>query len=46
MQVEGDVAVDQDVRPEDLLVIDRSQAAQDDSLVVAAIAGALQILRV
>ena len=46
MRVEGDMATDQEVQPGDLLVVDRSQAAQDGSLVVAAIAGALQILRV
>lgn len=46
MQVKGDMAADQEVQPGDLLVVDRSQAAQDGSLVVAAIAGSLQVLRV
>jgi DNA polymerase V len=46
MGVEGDMAVGQDVQPGDLLVVDRSQTAQDSSLVVAAIAGNLQVLRV
>jgi DNA polymerase V len=46
MRVEGDMAVGQDVQPGDLLVVDRSQPAQDGSLVVAAISGALQVLRV
>jgi DNA polymerase V len=45
MRVEGDMAADQEVQPGDLLVIDRSVLAQDGSLVVAAIAGALQVLR-
>ena len=36
MQFEGDIAAGQDVQLGDLLVVDRSQAAQDDSLVVAA----------
>lgn len=38
MRVEGDMAAGQDVQPGDLLVVDRSQTAQDDSLVVAAMA--------
>ena len=46
MRVEGDMAADQEVKPGDLLVVDRSVGAQDGSLVVAAIAGALQVLRV
>ena len=46
MRVEGDMAADQGVQPGDLLVVDRSQTAQDGSLVVAAIAGVLQVLRV
>ncbi len=46
MRVEGDMVVGQDVHPGDLLVVDRSQAAQDGSLVVAAIAGTLQVLHV
>jgi DNA polymerase V len=46
MRVEGDMAADQEVQPGDLLVVDRSQVAQDGSLVVAAIAGSLQVLRV
>lgn len=46
MRVEGDMATGQEVQPGDLLVVDRSQTAQDGSLVVAAIAGALQVLRV
>jgi hypothetical protein len=45
MRVEGDRAADQEVQPGDLLVVDRSQPAQEGSLVVAAIAGALQVLR-
>jgi DNA polymerase V len=46
MRVEGDMAADQDVQSGDLLVVDRSQPAQDGSLVVAAISGTLQVLRV
>jgi DNA polymerase V len=46
MRVEGDMAADQEVQPGDLLVVDRSQVAQDGSLVVAAIADSLQVLRV
>ena len=38
MRVKGDMAADQEVQPGDLLVVDRSQAAQDGSLVVAALA--------
>ena len=45
MRVEGDMVAGQDVQPGDLLVVDRSQTAQDGSLVVAAIAGMLQVLR-
>jgi DNA polymerase V len=45
MRVEGDGAADQDVQPGDLLVVDRSVVAQDGSLVVAVVAGSLQILR-
>jgi DNA polymerase V len=45
MRVEGDMVADQEVQPGDLLVVDRSQTAQDGSLVVAAIAGSLQVLR-
>ncbi|MGG6241593.1 S24 family peptidase [Nodosilinea sp. AN01ver1] len=45
MRVEGDMAADHEVQPGDLLVVDRAQTAQDGSLVVAAIAGALQVLR-
>ncbi len=45
MRVEGDMVAGQEVQPGDLLVIDRSVAAQGGSLVVAAIAGALQVLR-
>lgn len=39
------MAADQEVQPGDLLVVDRAQTAQDGSLVVAAIAGVLQVLR-
>jgi len=46
MRVEGDMVAGQAVQPGDLLVVDRSLVAQDGSLVVAAIAGTLQILRV
>jgi DNA polymerase V len=46
MRVEGDMVVGQDVQPGDLLVVNRSQTAKDGSLVVAAIAGTLQVLRV
>ena len=47
MRVEGDmVPADQEVQPGDLLVVDRSQTTQDGSLVVAAIAGTLQVLRI
>ncbi|MEA5449695.1 S24 family peptidase [Leptolyngbya sp. CCNP1308] len=46
MRVEGDMVADQEVQPGDLLVVDRSQTAQDSSLVVAAIAGSLQVLKV
>ncbi|MGF1569590.1 MAG: S24 family peptidase [Nodosilinea sp.] len=46
MRVEGDMAADQEVQPGDLLVVDRSQNAHDGSLVVAVIAGSLQVLRV
>ena len=46
MRVEGDMAADQEVQPGDLLLVDRSQTVQDGALVVAAIAGSLQVLRV
>jgi DNA polymerase V len=46
MRVEGDMAVGQEIQPGDLLVVDRSQVAQDGSLVVAAISGALCVLRI
>ncbi|MBE9109880.1 DNA repair protein [Nodosilinea sp. LEGE 07298] len=46
MRVEGDMATGPDVQPGDLLIVDRAQVAQDGSLVVAAIACSLQVLRV
>ncbi len=46
MRVEGEMVTDQDVQPGDLLLVDRSQMPQDNSLVVAVIAGTLQVLRV
>ena len=46
MRVEGDMVAGQAVQPGDLLVVDRSLVAQDGSLVVAAIAGTLQVLHV
>jgi DNA polymerase V len=46
MRVEGDLQPNHDVQKGDLLVVDRSLTAQDQSLVVAAIEGQLQVLRV
>jgi DNA polymerase V len=45
MAVDGEIQTDGDVQAGDLLVVDRSQAAQDGSLVVAAIEGELTVLR-
>jgi DNA polymerase V len=46
MQVEGEVVADAEVSPGDLLIVDRSQEAQDQSLVVGVIEGQLVVLRV
>jgi DNA polymerase V len=46
MKVEGDIQTDGEVQPGDLLVVERSCEAQNGSLVVAAIAGELNVLRV
>ncbi len=46
MRVEGDLQPNHEVQPGDLLVVDRSLTAGDQSLVVAAIEGQLQVLRV
>jgi DNA polymerase V len=46
MRVEGDLQPNHEVQPGDLLVVDRSLTAQDQSLVVAALEGQLQVLRV
>lgn len=46
MKVEGDIQTDGEVQQGDLLVVDRSCEAQDGTLVVAAIAGELTVLRI
>jgi DNA polymerase V len=46
MRVDGDVDTSEDGQVGDLLVIDRSLGARDGSLVVAAIAGELVVVRV
>jgi DNA polymerase V len=46
MKVEGDTQTDGEVQIGDLLVVDRSSEARNGSLVVAAIAGELNVLRV
>jgi DNA polymerase V len=46
MRVEREVQPTHEVHSGDLLVVDRSLTAQDQSLVVAAIEGQLQVLRV
>lgn len=46
MRVEGDLQPNHDIQPGDLLVVDRSLKARDQALVVAAIVGQLQVLRV
>jgi len=46
MKVEGDAAADASVLPGDLLVVDRSVEAQNQSLVVGVIEGQMVVLRV
>jgi DNA polymerase V len=46
MRVEGDAAADDAVLPGDLLIVDRSLEAQQQSLVVGVIEGQLVVLRV
>ncbi|MEM6433766.1 MAG: S24 family peptidase [Cyanobacteria bacterium P01_D01_bin.115] len=46
MKVEGDAAADASVLPSDLLVVDRSLEAQNQSLVVGVIEGQMVVLRV
>lgn len=46
MRVEGDLGVGQEVKTGDLLVVDRSHRAKDNSLVVAVIGGELAVLRI
>lgn len=46
MKVEGDRVTDAEVCPDDLLVVDRSLEAQDQSLVVGIMEGQLVVLRV
>ena len=45
MRVEGDLVAGAAAQPGDLLILDRSQPPQPGCLVVAAIAGSLQVLR-
>lgn len=45
MRVEGDLVAGAATQPGDLLILDRSRPPQPGSLVVAAIAGSLQVLR-
>ena len=45
LRVEGDLVTDAETHPGDLLIIDRSKPPQTGALVVAAIAGSLQVLR-
>jgi DNA polymerase V len=46
VKVEGDAAADASVLPGDLLVVDRSLEAQNQSLVVGVIEGQMVVLRV
>ena len=46
MRVEGDMVAHAEVHPGDLLILDRSLAAQHESLVVGVIEGQMRVLRV
>jgi DNA polymerase V len=46
LKVEGDAAADASVLPGDLLVVDRSLEAQNQSLIVGVIEGQMVVLRV
>jgi DNA polymerase V len=46
IQVEGDMLANAEVRPGDLLIVDRSLAAQNQSLIVGVLAGQMVVLRV
>ncbi|MBE7384721.1 MAG: DNA repair protein [Leptolyngbya sp. SIO1E4] len=46
MRVEGNLQTNAEVQPGDLLVVDRSLVAKNQSLVVAVIAGQLTVLRI
>lgn len=46
MQVTGDMVTDAEVQPGDLLIVDRSQVVQHQSLVIGIIEGQMVVLRV
>jgi DNA polymerase V len=45
LRVAGDAVVDAEVGPGDLLIVDRSQSVQPQSLVVGVIAGQMKVFR-